>query len=116
MKLSTESVHSARALATWIVRGASVSLVAMGTYLFLKRLAFGLIVRNFEAAFGVWMDVGEEHSASRGLAMVAVGITLALLSRRIVRWAIVPAASGCAGCGYPEAASEVCPECGARQG
>lgn len=115
MKLSTESVHSARALATWLVRAAAVILVGVGSYLFLKRLVFGLMVSDMKQAFGVWMEIGEGHSAARGLAMVAVGAALGLLSRRIVRWAIVPAASGCAGCGYPHPESGVCPECGMRQ-
>ncbi len=97
------------------MRGAAVALVAFGAYLALKRLLFAIIVSNFDAAFRNWVDIGEGHSASRGLAMIVIGVALGLASRRVARWAIVPPQAGCAGCGYPEAAGGVCPECGMKQ-
>lgn len=115
MKLSTESVHSARALATWIVRAVAVTLITCGVYFFLRRAIFGLFQRDLELTFNVWQGIGERDQTSGGLAMIAVGVALALLSRRIVRWAIVPAQSGCAACGYPEVEGGVCPECGGRE-
>lgn len=115
MRVSAESVRSARAIATWSLRAASVVLLAGGSYLFLKRLVFGLIQGDMHQAFRVWAEIGEGHSASRGMAMVAVGAALALLSGRIARWAIVTPPQGCPGCGYPGAEGGICPECGLRQ-
>lgn len=115
MKLSTESVHSARALATWIVRAVAVALVVYGAVLALRRLIFGAIQRDLELTFNVWEDIGRNDQISGGAALIVVGVALALLSRRIVRWAIVPAQSGCAACGYPEVKGGVCPECGGRE-
>jgi hypothetical protein len=114
MRLLAEHVHTARALATWALRGAAIALLAVGCYLFLKRLVFGLMVTDMEAAFRVWMEIGEGHSASRGIAMMIIGAALALLSGRVARWAIVCPARGCPGCGYPQPEGEICPECGMR--
>jgi hypothetical protein len=103
-------VERARAMATWGIRAVALIMLASGAYFALNRIVFALFVADFQAAFRTWTEVGEGHSASRGVAL------LAALSRRIARWVIALPQAGCPGCGYPRAdAAGVCPECGLDQ-
>lgn len=115
MALTCESVHSARALATWALRACAVILLVTGAYHTLQRLIFGIIQRDLELTFHVWEGIGENDPFATGLAMLMTGAALAFLSRRIARWMIVPAQKGCPACGYAVVEGGICPECGLRQ-
>ena len=116
-RLTASSITRARTLTVWAIRAAAMALLVTGAYLTLKRIVFAVFA-DFDAAFRVWTDIGEGHSASRGVAMLLVGGALALASRRLASWVIALPPGGCPGCGYSrEGAGEsaVCPECGMRQ-
>jgi hypothetical protein len=114
--LSPTAIHTARAVTAWALRGAGVVLLAVGGYLFLKRLLFaiGMGRGGFDHIFRVYVEVGEQMSSYRGLAMLAVGAVLAVFARRIARWVVSMPAVGCPGCGYTGAVNDKCPECGLR--
>ncbi|MCC7388436.1 MAG: hypothetical protein IT431_06670 [Phycisphaerales bacterium] len=114
--LSPTTVHTARAVTAWALRGAGVILLAVGGYLFLKRLMFavGMGSGGFDHIFRVYMEIGEGMSTYRGLAMLAIGAALAVFARRIAGWMVSMPAVGCPGCGYTGAVSDKCPECGLR--
>lgn len=106
-------VMGVRTLAVWCLRAASTLLVAVGMYLILKRVFFGVGVSDFTMVHRVYQGVGEDNSLYRGLAMVAVGAGLGLASARIARWMVPVPARGCPGCGYAAADDAgKCPECG----
>ncbi|MFG0284634.1 MAG: hypothetical protein ACF8R7_09455 [Phycisphaerales bacterium JB039] len=115
--LTASSITRARAVTVWVIRAVALALLASGAYLTIKRLVFAMFA-DFDAAFRVWTEIGEGHSASRGVAMLVVGAALALASGRLARWVIALPPGGCPGCGYSRegaGASAVCPECGMRQ-
>ncbi|HZW10868.1 MAG TPA: hypothetical protein VFF69_13285 [Phycisphaerales bacterium] len=114
-RLTPAHVNAARTLAAWGVRVAALALLAVGCYLFLKKLLFGLgSGQGLEMTFQVWDNTGEEQSTYRGLAMIAVGAALAAGARRIARWVVSAPETGCPRCGYAGAATDTCPECGLR--
>ncbi len=118
--LTPQRINLVRGAMTWCVRGVAVLLVAVGAYLVLKRLAFGVGVWDFETALRVWEGIGEEQSFYRGVAMVLVGGGLGAFSRRISGWVIAMPPTGCPQCGYAVAPPDggawpgKCPECGLR--
>ena len=121
-QITPERINSLRAVVTWCGRGVAVILVAVGTYLMLKRLAFGAGVLDFRTALQTWMEIGEGQSFYRGVAMVLTGTAMGLLSRRIAAWVIAMPPTGCPQCGYdvapPTGAAPPsrCPECGLNLG
>lgn len=115
VKLTPSHVNAARTLLAWGLRAVAVVLLAVGCYLFLKKLLFGLgSGQGMEKTFRVWNDTGEEQSTYRGLAMITVAAVLAIGSRRIARWVISAPEEGCPRCGYAGAVNDTCPECGQR--
>lgn len=113
-RLTAEAVNTARTLAVWLLRSVAVALIAVGSYLMLKRLAFGAGIGDFSTALKTFMEIGEGQSFYRGIAMVIVGAALGLASRRIGVWAFPTPLTGCPACGYEQAppAGGCCPECG----
>lgn len=115
-RISSNQMHTIRAWVTWAIRAVALILLATGSYLMLKRIAFGIGVKSAEAALGSWTGVGEEHSFYRGIGMVFVGIVLAGFSKALARWVVTMPTRGCPNCGYAVSEgvgeSERCPECG----
>ncbi len=118
LHMTAGQISTLRGCATWVIRSVAVILVAVGAYLMLKRLAFGVGVWDFETALQVWQGIGEEQSFYRGIALVLTGLLLGLFSRRIAAWVIAMPPTGCPQCGYAVApptgrtAPPRCPECG----
>lgn len=114
--LTPTTVNAARAVTAWMLRGSGVALLAVGGYLFLKRLLFaiGMGPGGLDHIFRVYMEVGEGMSTYRGLAMLTVGAVLAVFARRIARWVVSVPDRGCPACGYAGAVGDKCPECGLR--
>ncbi|MCL4741060.1 MAG: hypothetical protein KJZ54_02550 [Phycisphaerales bacterium] len=111
--IAPERINAMRALCTLAARAAAVWCVAFGAYLFLKKILFAVGVGDPSHAFRVFMEDGDMQSTYRGLAMIAVGVALAVLSRRIALWVVPVPATGCPRCGYPTPDAEGrCPECG----
>lgn len=109
-----QTIHAARAVAVWSLRGAAVALLAGGAYLLVKKLAFGIGTGSLASIGDYYDGVGEGHGTYRGLALIAVGVAVGLCSRLIARWIVVLPATGCAKCGYElgSPAPAKCPECG----
>ncbi|GIK19337.1 MAG: hypothetical protein DYG93_05595 [Leptolyngbya sp. PLA2] len=108
-----ERINALRAIATLVVRGVAVWCLGFGAYLFLKKALLAVSIGDLTHMFRVYMDDGDMHSTSRGLALMVVGSVLALLSRRVAGWVVPVPATGCPRCGYPTPDSEGrCPECG----
>jgi hypothetical protein len=114
MRIKGEHLHRVRAVTTWAIRAVSFVAVALGLYLFLKKLAFGVGSGSFENVFRIWDGTGEGQSTYRGLSLIAVGLTAGLLAPRLARWIITMPPTGCPACGYSAAAGAPCPECGYR--
>lgn len=112
--LTPTTVNTARSLMAWGLRAVGVVLLAIGGYLFLKRLLFaiGMGSGGLDHIFRVYTEVGEDMSTYRGLSMLAVGGVLALFAKRIARWTVSMPERGCPGCGYAGAVTPKCPECG----
>lgn len=100
MLIPTNSINAWRALVVWVCRAAALILITLGTYLFLKRILWGVLNGDPFMPFDTWDEVAESNSTFRGIAMIAVGIPLALLSRWIARWVVIVPSSACPGCGY----------------
>ncbi len=108
-----ERINAVRAIVTLVVRVAAVWCLGFGAYLFLKKVLFAVGIGDPSHAFRVFMEDGDMQSTYRGLALMAVGVVLGLLSRRIGTWIVTVPATGCPRCGYPTPDSEGrCPECG----
>ena len=114
LRLTPTHINTTRALMAWCIRSAAVVLMAMGSYLFLKKLFFaiGQDGRGFTHMFRVYREIGEGLSTYRGLSMLFVGVVLALSATRLARWMIAMPATGCPKCGYDGAVNDTCPECG----
>ncbi len=117
-KITTQRINLVRGIVTWVIRGVALILVAIGAYLALKRLTFGVGVWDFETALRMWEGIGEEQSFYRGVAMAVVGGVLGIFSRAIAAWVIAMPPTGCPQCGYAVSPPEggawpgKCPECG----
>lgn len=116
--MTPDRTNALRGRATWVIRSVAVLLIAVGTYLMLKRVALGVGTMDFGLAFRTWERVGETQSFYRGIGMVVVGAALGVFSRRIAAWVIAMPPTGCPQCGYavspPTGAAPPvrCPECG----
>lgn len=108
------TVHAWRAAVTWGVRAPSALAVAVGAYLLIKKVAFGMGTGDLATIYNIFEGVGEGHDTYKGLALVVVGVTCGLLSRRIARWIVTVPDAGCPGCGYARLVGDACPECGYR--
>jgi hypothetical protein len=116
--IDPERINRHRARVVWGIRGVAATAGSLGAYLVLKRLIFGAGIGDFQMALQSFMETGETHSFSRGLAMVAVGAVLGILSRPLARWIIAMPPAGCPRCGHLPApgAAGPCPECGLPRG
>lgn len=114
--LTPGSIHAARWLIVLLLRAAGLLLMSVGLYLAIKKIAFAMGSGTGMEMLEVWTGVGEEHSLYRGVAMFAVGLILALLSRPLARWIVRVPDDGCPRCLYarPEGGADRCPECGYR--
>ena len=101
-----------RGIAVWVMRAASVLMLAVGAYLLLKRLLFGIGQGSPGLGFTIYQSSGEEASAYRGLAMIMVGAALGPLAPRIAAWMIRVPPEDCPRCGYGARDSDRCTECG----
>mgnify|MGYP005842603273 CR=1 FL=1 len=111
--ITPERINAVRALCTLVVRAAAAWCLAFGAYLFLKKILLALGIGDLSHAFRVYTDDGDMNSAYRGIALMIVGVALAVLSRRIGGWIVPVPATGCPRCGYPTPDAEGrCPECG----
>lgn len=111
-----QQAFGVRMVVLWTLRAAGVVLAAVGLFLVVKRVSFAVMSgMGFMSMLSTWDGTGEDHSLYRGLALIAVGVVLALLSVALARW-IVPAwRSECPSCGYEPAKTHDpsrCPECG----
>lgn len=102
----------------WTIRLVAALLIGAGLYLVVNRLFFGLLIGNLRIGWTHYQGVGEGHFFAHGLAMLAIGIPLAILSRRAARWIVAMPDAGCPACGYTgeRDAAGRCPECGASLG
>lgn len=109
-------IHHARGGILLFARAVAASLVVLGLYLFLKRVLFGVLSGpGLAQMMRTWDNVGEEHSFYRGVAMIAVGTALGVLSDQLARWIVPVRPYACPACGYgPATGEEVnrCSECG----
>lgn len=105
-------IHLLRTGATWILRAISLTLVATGIYLMLKRITLGIATGEYSLIHAVFDEIGEGQSFHRGLAMIVVGAALGAGSRRLARWLTPPPLPGCPNCGYERIERDRCPECG----
>ncbi len=114
MIITPAHVNAWRARTQWILRGLALFLITGGSYLCLKRFAFGLITGDFAMATRVWQDVGETHSISRGTAMLLVGVGIAVFAGRLSRWIITLPPTTCPRCGHlrTPGGGTKCTECG----
>jgi len=89
-------------------------MLAVGAYLVIKKVSFGVGAGDADLIFRIWEGIGETHSLYRGIALLLVGSALAVASRRVAAWVVVVPERGCPGCGYAGASRErhACPECG----
>ncbi|MCC6660181.1 MAG: hypothetical protein IT437_04775 [Phycisphaerales bacterium] len=110
--MNARTIHAARAVATWGVRAPSAAAVALGAYLLLKKVAFGIGTGQVRVIYDIYEGVGEGHDTYKGLALVVVGVACGLLSRRMARWIVTVPETGCPACGYAVQGSGPCPECG----
>jgi hypothetical protein len=112
--LRPAAINQVRGFITWGVRGVALVLVVVGIYYLLKRTVFGAASGDMRGALTAYMGVGEGHEVAIGIACVAVGAALALLSRHLARWVIVMPPSGCPQCGHAGITAEMdrCTECG----
>ncbi|GEM_PF-1243389 len=118
--LENRTIHAARALLVWGIRAGALVLIALGLFLIGARLMYGVLgVGDLPSAWNAWQGIGEDHGFFRGVPMTLVGVTLALLSKRLARWVIVAPESGCPRCAYPTAPDPAatdrpdhCSECG----
>lgn len=117
MRVRVNDVNGARALVTAVLRAAALVATVGGIYLILKAVLLGIAVGNPQMTYAVYTGVGENHPLSRGLALIAVGVPLGLLSSRIAGWIVPVPARGCPSCGYASlGAGGRCPECGLSTG
>ncbi|MCW5775154.1 MAG: hypothetical protein KIS87_01735 [Phycisphaeraceae bacterium] len=108
-----ERINAVRAIGTLVVRAAAAWCLVFGAYLVLKKVLFAVGIGDPAHAFRIYMEDGDKQSTYRGLALIAVGAALALLSRRIGVWVVPVPTTGCPRCGYPTPDAEGrCPECG----
>ncbi|MGP1347578.1 MAG: hypothetical protein ACTS3F_13050 [Phycisphaerales bacterium] len=114
MAPSIQRIRSTRALVMWLVRVVGSAMVALGVYLLVKQLVFGLMVGHPSRAWQIYQGVGEWHIASHGAAAAVVGLPMVLLSRRIARFVVAMPDRGCPGCAYTgeRDGNGKCPECG----
>jgi len=112
--MRAETVHAARAVTVWSIRGIAGAMLVAGAYMVIKKVTFGVGVLDPHMIFDVWEGTGEGHDTYRGLASLLVGGGLAASSRAVARWVIAAPATGCIRCGYELSAPPPakCPECG----
>ena len=112
MRLEPHHINAWRAIASWSLRAVSLALLVTGGYLILKRVILALAIGDLSLIYSVYEEVGEAHSFSRGVAMIAFGIPLGALAPRIAGWLISSPATSCPACGYEKVDTDRCPECG----
>ena len=108
--------HATRAIVLGVLRAVSLIMVAAGTVMVLNRFIFGLLgMGDLASAWSNWMGAGAWHGVFMGVPLVAVGVALALSSRRLAAWIVRPPGTGCPGCGYATLDEDGrCSECGYR--
>lgn len=108
-------INMLRGVVVWVLRALATVLLAIGLYLVLKRVLFGLATGQLELIYNVWEGIGEGNSFYRGLAALMVGLAIAIGSERVSKWIIAVPPESCPRCGYEQprpAGTAVCPECG----
>ncbi len=116
MRLDPKRVQDLRAVVLLAIRLVALWLIAWGVFQVTARIAFGVLGANnkVQNAWGVWTDIGAEHGIFRGIAALAVGVPLAILSRGLSRWIVRPPETTCPRCAHegPGGAEGICTECG----
>lgn len=113
-EIRPQTVNAARAIMTWALRAIALALVALGLYLVLKKVGFGIGTSQPRMIYDVFTDTGEGHALYRGIAMILVGVPIGLLSRRLAAWMIVVPSNACPACGHDTERTDDgrCTECG----
>lgn len=114
MIITPAHVNAWRARTQWVLRGVAFLLIASGSYLCLKRIVFGVITGDFRMVTRVWTQFGETATMSRGVAMLLVGVGIAVFGRRLSRWIITLPPNTCPRCGHVRTlgGGTKCTECG----
>lgn len=109
-------VHTARAIVLGLIRLAAMIMFVVGLVLVFNRLLYGIFgVSDLSASIMVFRDIGETQGMYLGLPLVALGVLLGLMSRRLSHWVVHAPEFGCAGCGYETLGDDgQCSECGYR--
>ena len=112
MTIRPRHILTIRAVALWSFRLVAAILIGYGGFLIAARLFFRLFLGGPNGMF-TYMGVGADHGLVRGVPMLTIGIVLAFLSRRLVRWVVAMPELGCPRCGYAGSGRPgKCPECG----
>lgn len=109
-------VHTFRAVVLAILRSVGLVMVTVGVVMIANRILFATWgMGNIAQVHSTWMGIGETHGMFLGVPLMAVGVALALLSRRLSHWIVQAPATGCANCGYETLdENDRCAECGYR--
>ena len=109
-------VHAARAIVLGMIRFFALVMVVVGLVLVMNRVLYGIFgVGDLSASITIFRDIGETQGMYLGLPMLAMGVLLGLMSRRLSHWVVRAPELGCAGCGYESLdENSKCSECGYR--
>jgi hypothetical protein len=109
-------VHAVRAIVLGLIRFAAMVMVVVGLVMVFNRVLYGMFgVSDLSASIMVFRDIGETHGMYLGLPLVAFGVVLGVMSRRLSHWVVRVPEIGCAGCGYETVGDDgQCSECGYR--
>lgn len=114
MRLTPSRINNLRGIVTWVLRALGLWLILHSTVLCVNRILFGFANQDWQYAFLIWEDVGEDHGLFNGVPMFLVGVVLAAAARPLSRWIITMPPDGCPRCGQVRTpgADDRCPECG----
>lgn len=114
--LTDQRIHDLRAVITFVIRLVAGAMLAWGTVLLVRRLAFAAGSGSPQVVFRTWSgDLGESNSFYHALGLMVAGVLLSLLSGRLARWMLPAPTHGCAACGHAFGDDDEvtrCPECG----
>jgi hypothetical protein len=112
--LTPATVVSVRTKVLWIVRAVALVLLVVGAYFLVNRVLFATITADWSYALKTFSGIGTFHPFHAGVALVVIGATLGLFSRRIAAWLTPAPIEGCPNCGFSRGDDDPtrCTECG----